>query len=180
MTPSDLEREAARLREAVETLSRTVQIMADAVAAIKDPGLKARMLATELARAERNLEDSRNDLQAVEAILGAAEGLQVLRGLGTIGSMESAAPSQGGAVSAGKTKSPTLFQKALHDRGMSLPEWAATKKRFHLKAETAKNWVKRPGKGGRPVPRQWADRIAAEFGDPALSNPDNWPNGIRD
>lgn len=178
MSHSDLEREAKRLRADVDHLGALLKVMAEQIPRIKSVELRAKVEAQRETAQER-YEEARDNLEALEAILG-AERLQGSAGLGTMGSMEIVAPSQGGAVSAGKTKEPTLFQKALHKRGMSLPEWVATKKKFHLKPEKAKSWVKKPGKGGRPVPRDWASRIAAEFGDPDLLDPESWPNGIRD
>lgn len=97
---------------------------------------------------------------------------------GTLGTMQPAR-TPGHKVSERKTLNPTPFQKALqrHQPPLSMPAWVATQK--DLKLSTAASWCKRPGHGGRPVPRAWADRIAAEFGDLSLADPASWPNGIR-
>lgn len=115
-------------------------------------------------------------VEIAKAISEVPISLQQSDEMGTIGTMDK---TTGAAVSAAKTKHPTLFQQRLHERGLSLPGWAATKKKFELEIERAKSWVKKPGKGGRPVPRVWADMIAGEFDDPGLADPKNWPNGIR-
>lgn len=99
--------------------------------------------------------------------------------VGTISTVQAViARCPGAAVSEAKIHAPTLFQNHLIERGMSLPMWVATKSKFKLKVNTAQSWVK-PGKGGRRIPRTWADRIAAEFNDPRLSDSGNWPRGIR-
>lgn len=167
--------ELARFRAAVEQKRKVLKAMDEVIPTFKDASVRAAVTAKR-DEVRRELDAMLSDLAAVDMV----ERLQEGAAIGTMGSMETVAPSPGGAVSAGKTKFPTPFQKALHKRGLSLPGWVVTKKKFHLKLETAKGWVKRPGKGGRPVPRLWADRIAAEFGEPTLADPDNWPNGIRD
>lgn len=174
---SDLEPDVALLRADVERLRSMIGLIAAQIPKITNPDLKKKVEAKrQIVQAQ--YEEAARDLEALEVILS-AERLPGEAVMGTMGSVNQVSLSQGGAVSAGKTKTPTRFQKALHKRGMSLPEWASTKKKFRLNPETAKGWVKRPGKGGRPIPREWADRIAREFGDPALLDPDNWPNGIR-
>lgn len=103
-------------------------------------------------------------------------------GVGTLGTpMQTAQPrSRGAAVSEARTdkKTRTLFQRLLHERNASLPEWVATQKGLDL--EVAKSWVKRKGHGARAVPRAWADKLAKEFREPALSRPESWPAGIRE
>lgn len=101
--------------------------------------------------------------------------------MGTVGTMEAAqVRSKGASVSAAKTdkRTRTRFQELLQEANVSLPEWAATKR--GLNVETAKSWVKRPGKGGRAIPREWANKLADEFKSPDLAEHDAWPNGIRE
>lgn len=116
---------------------------------------------------------------ALEA--GEGQGLPRARKMGTLGTKMEVAQvrSKGASVSASKTNKAhrTRFQELLHERNVSLPEWVATQK--GLNVETAKSWVKRPGKGGRPIPRLWADRIAAEFEAPEMAEASSWPSGIR-
>lgn len=96
----------------------------------------------------------------------------------TIGTMEMPqVRTRGAAVSEAKTKNPTLFQSVLAEHRTSLPEWAGRQR--ELSHNTAQSWVKR-GKGGRPIPRLWADRIAREFDDTRLADSANWPKGIRE
>lgn len=98
----------------------------------------------------------------------------------TIGTVQPATNrSQGATISEAKIQAPTLFQAHLIEKGLSLPEWVLTKSNFKLKENTVQSWVK-PGDGGRRIPREWADRIAAEFNDPRLRKPENWPKGIRE
>lgn len=99
--------------------------------------------------------------------------------------MEAPSPSAGANISAAKTKARLPFQRALIKRNLSLPEWARAQRKPRLEVETAKSWVKKKGAGGRPCPRFWADRIAAEFVDaegksevPAVKA--SWPSGIRE
>jgi hypothetical protein len=93
--------------------------------------------------------------------------------------------SRGAAVSAGMVapeNRDVLLWQVLSLRGLSLPEAVAGLKHKYpaLNEGTARSWVKRPGKGGRPIPRMWADRLAKEFKQPRLRLPESWPNGIRD
>lgn len=106
---------------------------------------------------------------------------------GTVGTaMEAVEPSRGAAIAVAKRKTKWPFPSALAARGLSLPEWARAQRKPALSTEVAKSWLKAPGRGGRPVPRFWAERIAAEFSTaggaaslvPAVN--DSWPNGIRD
>jgi hypothetical protein len=104
---------------------------------------------------------------------------------GTLGTME--APqvrTRSAAVSASMidTTRKVLFWTVLGKAKLSLPEWVAKHKAKHpdLNENTARSWVKRPGKGGRPAPRAWADRLADEFDEPRLKLAKNWPNGIRE
>jgi hypothetical protein len=104
---------------------------------------------------------------------------------GTLGTME--APqvrTRSAAVSASMidTSRKVLFWTVLGKAKLSLPEWVARHKARHpeLNENTVRSWVKRPGKGGRPAPRAWADRLAEEFDEPRLKLPRNWPNGIRE
>lgn len=99
--------------------------------------------------------------------------------VGTIGTVQAATSrSPGATISEAKIHAPTLFQAHLIERGLSLPEWVASKSNLKLKENTAQSWVK-PGSGGRRIPRIWAERIAAEFNDLRLSKSENWPKGIR-
>lgn len=90
------------------------------------------------------------------------------------------ARSRSAVLSAAVTdpKHITLFQRVLQENGHSLREWAQGQKKPELSANTAQAWVKR-GKGGRPVPWKWAQRIAQEFKRPDILLEKNWPNGIR-
>lgn len=104
---------------------------------------------------------------------------------GTLGTME--APqvrTRSAAVSASMidTTRKVLFWTVLGKAKLSLPEWVAKHKAKHpdLNENTARSWVKRPGKGGRPAPRVWTDRLAEEFNEPRLKLAKNWPNGIRE
>ena len=84
-------------------------------------------------------------------------------------------PVQGQALIGGSTGRPTLehpFTRALHERGKTLAEWA---KLNRLDRGTVKWWYV---KDGRPIPRKWADAIAAELGVPATVR--TWRNGIRE
>ncbi len=161
------DREVAQLRrEALELRATSRRLM--------DAGDRAgAVLAVERALLREDIADG----------LEAGEGAAPLRPghkIGTLGTMEAAqVRSKGASVSASKTNKAhrTRFQALLHERNVSLPEWAATQK--SLNVETAKSWVKRPGKGGRPIPRMWADRIAAEFAAPEMAESSSWPSGIR-
>lgn len=114
--------------------------------------------------------------------------LTVTHPIGTMGTpnMEASSPSAGANISAAKTKGRWPFQRALIKRNLSLPEWARAQKKPNLiEVETAKSWLKKPSKGGRKCPREWADRIEAEFKDergksevPAVNA--SWPSGIRE
>ena len=119
-----------------------------------------------------------------ELAAGKLPGLPRGRRMGTVGTdMEAQARSRGAAISDAKTKAKTLFQASLRARGASIPEWVGIQaKRGYkgLSVEAVKSWCKKPGHGGRPVPRVWAERIAAEFEQPPLADPDSWPNGIRE
>ncbi len=133
-------------------------------------------------KAERAaLERAVMELEAVIPRLLAAEGLQKVRGTGTLGTMEAPQANVGSKVSAAKTKHPWPFSVALHAHGSSPAQWALAQ-RPPQKAETVRAWLKAPGKGGRPIPRADAERIEAEFAGtetpvPALAA--SWPNGIR-
>lgn len=105
---------------------------------------------------------------------------------GTLGTpnMEAQTASRGAKVSQARVKGDWPFYRALHKRRLALSEWARAQKRPAVSVESAKSWMKRPGKGGRPTPQVWADAIAAEFKDengesevPAVA--ESWPNGIR-
>lgn len=111
-----------------------------------------------------------------------ARGLRSVPVSGKTGAMEVGTRSRGASVTAGRVKHGFAFQEALKARGLSLPEWVATQRGLAL--EAAKSWVKRPGKGGRSIPRVWANRIAAEFmGDDGVSlvpaDESSWPSGIQ-
>lgn len=100
---------------------------------------------------------------------------------GTLGTMEAQQANAGSKVSAAKTKHPWPFSAALHAHGSSPAQWAEAKK-GRPPAETVRAWLKRPGKGGRPVPRRWADEIEAEFAEtetPVPARDESWPNKIR-
>ncbi len=90
------------------------------------------------------------------------------------------ARSRGAAVSAAliDPTSKTMFQATLEENNLSLPEWVA--KQDGLSHNTAQAWNKKPGAGGRPIPRLWAERIAKQFKKPALRQAKNWRNGIRE
>jgi hypothetical protein len=80
---------------------------------------------------------------------------------------------------AARLKTSLPWQKALQLVGLSAQEWAAKQQKPPLGGEKARSWMKRPGRGGRPIPRFWAERIAKEFPDvPAVDA--SWPSGIRD
>lgn len=150
---------------------RAAQLRADAEAALERGDAKAAAVATNQALLRDEL---------VELIR--AGGLPAGSRVGTLGTDMDVAQvrSRGAAVSEAKTdkKTRTLFQRLLHDRKASLPEWVATQK--GLDVEVAKSWVKRKGHGGRAIPRSWADKLAKEFEEPRLSQPDSWPSGIRE
>lgn len=138
---------------------------------------------------ERAIEDARElEDRAIKEETDAYHELRRLGHLGTLGAVEVQTRSRGAAVSAAKTstKTRTLFQQKLIERELSVPEWANARHKngqgrpVKVGAETAKSWNKRPGKGGRPVPREWADIIATEFDDMRLALPEAWPNGIRE
>lgn len=95
---------------------------------------------------------------------------------GTLGTQMQVEKSWGAAIAAAKRKPKWPFARALDKAGISLPEWARLR---GAKVENVKSWLKNPGKGGRPVPRVWAERIAKEF-PKVPANPESWPNGIRD
>lgn len=109
--------------------------------------------------------------------------LRAIKHIGTVVSTMQPTSDQvrtkGANISGAKIKAPTLFQRHLQAHHLSLPGWTATQSSYGLKPNTAAGWIKRPGKGGRPIPRVWAERLAAEFQDPALALPESWPNGIR-
>jgi hypothetical protein len=110
-----------------------------------------------------------------------ADRLSQVRESSTLEPMEAAqVRSRGAAVSAAliDPDSKTMFQAVLEEAKMSLPEWVATQE--GLSHNTAQAWNKKPGAGGRPVPRVWADRIAKQFKRPALKLAKNWRNGIRE
>ena len=96
---------------------------------------------------------------------------------GTLGTqMSTVDVSWGAAIAKARRKAKWPFQRALDKAGKSLPEWARER---GANVENAKSWLKQPGKGGRPVPRDWAKTIAKEFPSvPAVDK--SWPNGIRD
>ena len=87
--------------------------------------------------------------------------------------------SRGAAISAAKTWSEAPFQAHLRKRRLSIPEWHARLGKSAPSVNTVRSWVKQPGHGGRSVPREWAERLAEEFGDPSLLLAVSWPNGIR-
>jgi hypothetical protein len=101
----------------------------------------------------------------------------------TLGAMEATAePTKtlSAALSAAVTDLDhiTLFQKVLQENGHSLREWALAQKKPELNPNTAQAWVKR-GKGGRPAPWAWVQRIAKQFKCPDLLLEKHWRNGIR-
>jgi len=102
------------------------------------------------------------------------------RKLGTMDAQES---NRGASVAAARTKDPLPFQLALFGRNSSVPQWAEAK---GLEVEKVKSWVKRPKKGGRRIPREWALKIAREFVDPVTgqtlvpADESSWPSGIKD
>lgn len=157
LTPEDLREKAAEKDRAGQAALEAGDARAAAVALHQANVL--RLAASELERLGRNA-------------------LPAPRKMRTIGTMEMPqVRSRGAAVSEAKTKDPTLFQEILAHHRSSLPEWAARQR--DLSHNTAQSWVKR-GKGGRPIPRRWADRLAAEFDDVRLADPANWPKGIRE
>jgi len=96
---------------------------------------------------------------------------------GTLGTeMSTADVSWGAAIAKARRKARWPFQRALDKIGKSLPEWARER---GAKVENVKSWLKKPGHGGRPVPRVWAERIAKEF-PTVRAVPESWPNGIRE
>lgn len=97
----------------------------------------------------------------------------------TLPKVEAIERSRGAAISAAKTTANTLFQQHLKDRGLSIPEWVASKGKGGPSVEQARSWCKPKGKGGRAVPAAWANKLAREFGDPRLTQPESWPAGIR-
>lgn len=113
-------------------------------------------------------------------------GLQPTGRKGTVGTQDmEGGISRGAQVSASKTRRLTAWTRALQARGLSPQEWARRQRKPPIEPETARAWVKRPGKGGRPCPRFWADRIAAEFVDAdgrteVPATPESWPNGVRE
>lgn len=113
--------------------------------------------------------------------LGRTAGLPKVRFEGTLGTMEALQANAGSKVSQAKTKHPWPFSAALHAHGSSPAQWAEAKK-GRPPAETVRAWLKRPGKGGRPIPRRWADDIEAEFAEtetPVPARDASWPNKIR-
>ena len=108
----------------------------------------------------------------------ALSALQRASQVGTMGTMEST--TRGGAISAAKVRIGTLWQSHLRARGLSIPEWVTSRGRKAPGVESARSWVKQPGRGGRPIPRVWADALAAEFEDPSLAMTASWPSGIRE
>ncbi|HZN64725.1 MAG TPA: hypothetical protein VFB66_05450 [Tepidisphaeraceae bacterium] len=66
------------------------------------------------------------------------------------------------------------FPEALHAKGLTVTEWAE-KQRPKLTREKVSSWYK-PGKGGRRIPRAYAERILKDFGVPLAS----WPHGLKD
>lgn len=121
-------------------------------------------------KADRERHMNMSDAERAEII-----GLHPSTESGTLGTMQ-LEKSWGAAIAAAKRKPRWPFARALDKAGISLPEWARAR---GAKVENVKSWLKNPGKGGRPVPRLWADRIAKEF--PSVrAVPESWPNGIRD
>lgn len=64
------------------------------------------------------------------------------------------------------------FTRALHQRGMTVTDWAASHK---VDRHTVKFWYV---EGGRQIPRHWADLIQRELKVPATTK--TWKNGIRE
>lgn len=89
------------------------------------------------------------------------------------------AKTKGAKTSAAMTRSKAPLSLALMAAGKSIPEWVTpAREKQGLTVEAVRSWVKKPGHGGRPIPRAWADRIEAELGIPAIAA--SWPNGIRE
>jgi hypothetical protein len=110
--------------------------------------------------------------------------MRALRARGKIGTVGTMNPSRGALISSAKLKFPTAWQAELARRGLSIADWVeAAKKRYGEESvppvDTVRSWTKRKGKGGRPIPGVWADRLATEFEDGSLADPDSWPAGIR-
>lgn len=111
-----------------------------------------------------------------------ARGLRKVHAAGKLGTVTPEAASIGSKVSQAKTKQPWPWSRALHAHGSSPAQWAEAKA-GRPKPETARAWLKRPGKGGRPTPRYWANEIETEYAGtetpvPAINA--SWPNGIRE
>lgn len=116
-------------------------------------------------------------------------GLRPIGHKGTTGTreMEARPASRGSRVSAANTKGQWPFQQALQRRNLSVLMWAESA--TGVTVEAVRSWLKKPGKGGRPIPEVWAKRIEREFGEvdgkgavvasevPAVAA--SWPNGIR-
>jgi hypothetical protein len=140
-------------------------------------------VAAGLRRTAERLRVRAGNLDAIAAKMEEAAKLEGLRSTGKKGTlgvpnMQAAAnASRGAKVSMARTAKPWPLQRALHARNRSLPEWARGQK--GLTVEAAKSWLKNPSHGGRPVPRIWADKIAAEFPGEVPAEAESWPNGIR-
>lgn len=143
--------------------------------------------AAEMEAAAQKLVEEARQLRSEVAAPGDSP-LTVTHPIGTIGTqtMEAQSPTPGANISAAKTKGRWPFQRALIKRNLSLPEWARAQKKPHvIEVETAKSWLKKSEKGGRKIPRSWADRIELEFRDekgrsevPATNA--SWPSGIAE
>ncbi len=136
--------------------------------------------------AERMRSDADAARRRAGKIRGGTGPLQNMSHEGTLGTnpMESNSPSAGANISAAKTKTRLPFTLALHKRNLSLPEWARAQRKPGIEEETARAWCKAPGKGGRKIPREWAERIEKEFVDEngkteVPANKRSWPNDIR-
>jgi len=141
---------------------------------------EARAEAEALEAAIARLTAARDALERLEAERPSG-GLSRRRGQGTLGTVQPQEATPGSKVSKAKTKSPWPFSRALHAHGSSPAQWAAVTPGAPP-AETVRAWLKAPGKGGRPCPREWADKIEAEFANtdtPVPARDSSWPNKIR-
>lgn len=169
MTPAEYRAQAASLREsAAEFRQRAEQLRAEA------------------AEWEMRAVAALNLAAVQEAMARMAEEGALPSGSepGTVGNMllRVQTGSRGAAISATMAKNGTAFQRALAMFGLSMPEWAES---HGKKPNTVKSWVKHPSRGGRPIPREYAEAIAKEFVDPRTGESlvpavdTVWPNGIR-
>jgi hypothetical protein len=68
------------------------------------------------------------------------------------------------------------FAQWLKKQGLTLTEWAFD---HGFKRERVKSWIA-DGDGGRPIPRDAAEKIAAESEGAVSATKRTWKNGIRE